>query len=112
MSDPKITSDTILEYMTSLVEQKKSIPREVWLEVAFKLNLLSLDEARLLEKMRQAVALKTLEILKAQEKRNVSAADLETRASDEYRFMREQEAKVDTINQFVMIAKKNSDSAY
>ena len=107
-----ITADNILDWVIKQVESKKSVGRERWLEIAFRLNVLALDEAKLLEQMRQSVAKKTLEILKGQEKRNVAAASLETHASYEYRFMKEQEAKCDTINQFIMIAKKNSDSAF
>ena len=108
----KITSDVILSYMTQLVESKKPISKEIWLGVAFKLNLLGLDEQKLLEQMRQSVARKQLEILQKQEKRNVAAAKLEICATDEYRFMREQEAKCDTITEFIRIAKKNSDTNY
>ena len=47
--------------------------------------------------------------MKTQEKRNVAAADVEIEASEEYRFMRDQEAKLDVVEEFVRIAKKNAD---
>jgi len=109
MEQPKVTSDLILGYLKELVESKKPIPREVWLEVAFKLNLLRTDESQLLNKMRQAVAIKKLAILKSQEKRNVSAAELEVETTDECRFMRDQEEKLYSVDEFVRIAKKNAD---
>lgn len=105
----KISSDTILNSLKELVESKKIIPREVWLECAFKLNLLRIDEAKLYNKMRQAVAQKKLEILKGQDKKNVAAADVEVEASDEYRFARDQEDKLYSLDEFVRIAKKNAD---
>ena len=105
----KVSSDFILGYLKELVEEKKAIPREVWLDCAFKLNLLRLDEGQLYTKMRQAVARKKLDIFKAQEKRNVAAAELEIEATDEYRFMRDQEEKLQVVEEFVRIAKKNAD---
>ena len=105
----KVSSDLILEHLKSLVESKIPIAREAWLDVAFKLNLLKLDETKLFNKMRQEVAKKKLAILRAQDKKNVSAATLELESTDEYRFMRDQEDKIEAIEEFVRIAKKNAD---
>ena len=108
----KITSDFILGRLKELVESKTSIAKEIWLEVAFKLNLLRIDEAQLSNKMRQAVAVKKFEILKKQEKKNVSLMEVEVEAGDEYRFMKDQEDKIYSIDEFIRIAKKNSDVNY
>ena len=105
----KITSDTILTWVKEAVENKKEISRELWLEIAFKLNLLRLDEAILYNKMRQAVAIKKWEILKSQIKRNVAAVNTEIETFDEYRFMKDQEDKIYVIDEFVRVAKKNAD---
>ena len=108
----KITADTVLNWAREQVESKNMPSREVWLDIAFRLNLLQIEEVQLLNKMRQTVAQRKLEVMKSQEKRNVAAAELEIEASDEYCFMKDQEAKVDAITEFVRIAKKNSDVAY
>jgi len=105
----KITSDTILNTLKIMVESKTPISRDLWLEVAFKLNILRLDETGLYNKMTQKVAQKKLDIFKAQEKRNVAAVGLEVEASDEYRYMKDQEEKIYSIDEFIRIAKKNSD---
>lgn len=105
----RVSSDIILEYLKGLVESKKPIPRELWLDAAFKLNLLRLDEGQLYSKMRQTVAQNKLEIFRAQDKRNVAAVELEIEATDEYRFMRDQEEKLEVIEEFVRLAKKNAD---
>ena len=105
----KRTVDTIIERLKEIIESKKSVPREVWLEAAFDLNLLRIDEAQLLNKMKQSVAQKKLEILRGQEKKNVSAAHLELEATDEYRFMKDQEEKIYACEEFVRIAKKSVD---
>lgn len=108
----KVTSDSILESLIRRVEAKEAISKEEWLDIAFKLNLLRIDEAKLYNKMHQAVAKKKLEIKEKQEKVNISAIELEIEAEDSYRMMQDQEDKIYSVDQFVMIAKKNSDAAY
>lgn len=108
----KVTADTVLEWARKQVESKQLPSREIWLDMAFRLNLLNLEEVQSLNRMRQAVAQAKFAILKSQDKRNVSAVELEVECSDEYRLMRDQEAKVDAILEFVRIAKKNSETAY
>lgn len=104
----KITSDTILSFLKDSVESKKMLNPSLWLESAFKLNLLLGDEHYQLENLRQDVAKAKLEVMKNQDKRNVAAAYLEIEATDEYRLMREQEHKVDRIEEFIKLAKKNA----
>lgn len=108
----KITSDTILDWVKGQVENRKLITKDEWLDIAFKLNSLLLVEVELFNKLHNEVAKNKLEILKAQEKRNVAMAEVETEASQEYLDMKNQQAKVDNINQFIMIAKKNSDVGF
>lgn len=111
-TQPKVTADTILGFLKEAVESHKMLNPSLWLESGFKLNLLLGDEHYMLENARQEVAQKKLEILKAQEKKNVAAAKLEIEASDEYRLMKLQEHKVDRIEEFIKLAKKNASSQY
>src|SRR5947209_5300896 len=97
----KVTTDLILGWLQEQVKSKRMIPREVWLDAAFKLNLLLGDEVHEAEMLRQAVAQKKYEILKTQDKKNVAAAKIEVEASDLYRLMHEQEAKVSRIEEFI-----------
>jgi len=108
MDTPKVTADTILGFLKEAVESKRMLNNEIWLDAAFKLNLLLGDEHALLEELRSEVAKKKLEIMKSQEKRNVAAAEMEIQATDEYRFSKLQEHKVDRIEEFIKIAKKNA----
>lgn len=108
----KVNTDTIIGWAKSKVESKEVISREMWLDMAFKLNLLRIDEAQLYNKMRQAVAIKKIDIFKSQEKRNVAAVNLEIETTDEYKFMRDQEDKIYSLDEFIRIAKKNSDVNY
>ena len=106
--DKKVTTDTILSFLKDCVESKRMLDPKIWTDAAFKLNLLLGDEHLTMEDFRMEVAKKKLGILEAQEKKNVSAADLEIEASDEYRLLRLQEHKVARIEEFIKIAKKNA----
>lgn len=108
--EEKTTVDTILDFLRESVEKNRTLNPAVWLDAAFKLNLKLGPEHDLLEDLRVEVAKKKLEIMKAQDKRNVSAADLEIEASDEYKAFRLQEHKVDRVEEFIKIAKKNGSS--
>lgn len=108
----KRTSDSILGKLKEMVESRKPIARELWLEAAFDLVLLRIDEAQLLNKMRQAVAQRKFAILKLQDKRNVAACDAEVEATDEYRYMRDQEDKLYAVDEFIRVAKKSSDTNF
>lgn len=108
--EDKINSDTILNHLKSLVESKQQIPREEWLNASFRLMSLRIDEAQLLNRMRRELAEKKMAIFKAQEKRNVAAAEVEIEASEAYLFMRDQEEKLYSIDELVRIAKKAADN--
>ncbi len=105
----KVSSDIILEWTKKQIEDHKEVPRELWIEIAFKLTFLRIDEAILYNKMKQAVAIKKLEILKNQTKRNVAAVNVEVESLDEYRFMQDQEDKIYSIDECVRVAKKSAD---
>ena len=108
----KVTTDTILNYLKERAQSKESIPSGIWLDAAFKLNLLLEDEEIEMRNLSQTVSKKKLDIMKVQDKRNVSAADLEIQCSDEFRTMCNQEDKVDRIKEFIRIAKKNAEQGY
>ena len=105
----KRTTDTMLADLKKLVEAKIPVARELWLEAAFDLSILRMDEAKLFNKMCQSVAKKKLEILKSQEKKNVALAEVEIESSDEYCFMKDQEDKLYSIDELVRVAKKSAD---
>lgn len=84
--------------------------REYWLDSAYFLAVLRQDEAIKFNELQQKVSEKKLAILKGQEgKKNVSLAEAETRASNEYREMKNQEDKIYSIDEIVRVAKRNSD---
>lgn len=105
-----VNADTIITWLIEQVSAKKVVGKDDWLEIAFKLNVLYLPEIEKLEDMRQKLAQRRFDIMKAQEKRNVAAASLEIETLDEFRNANIQEAKVEQIKEFIRIAKRNTDN--
>ena len=104
----KITASTILDWVQERVANKEPLDSALWLEIAFKLTALLSDETNLLWERRQKVAQKKLGLLTGQDKKNVSYANAEVEATDEYREMRQQESMVKRVEEFVRIAKIQS----
>jgi hypothetical protein len=106
----KISVDTILESMKEKVENKQAqFDADFWLECAMKLNLLLGDEQDKLFEYQQKVANLKIMWLEGQEKKNVSEAKMRVDASEEYKEMRKQEAKIKRCEEFVRVAKKMAD---
>ncbi len=99
-------TDVILNWIKDKVEQKKAdFDVEFWMSVAMKLTILLPDEIGKLYDYQKTVAEMRLDILGKQEKRNVSEVKMIIEASDVYRDMKKQEAKLKVIEEIVRIAK-------
>jgi hypothetical protein len=105
----KVTATLIFNKMQEFVEAKVPVSREAWLEVAFKLDVLRVEEAKLYNRMHQSVAQRKNLIYKQQSKKNVAAVEMAIEASDEYRMMKDQEALIYSIDEMIRVAKKSSD---
>src|SRR3990167_1948879 len=105
MEKELVTVDSILDYLQSAVENKMPIPPAKWLDASAKLNVLLGAEDEEMYRLKQVVAQKRLDIFNGQQKRNVSAAKIEIEASDEYRTMMRQDARIKRIEEFIRIAK-------
>lgn len=105
MSEQKITIEFILSTLQGYIENKDPISPVLWLDSAQKLNVLLGDETDSLFDLQQRVAQIKLSYLVAQEKRNVSEANLRTEASDEYRDMCKKKARIEQIEEFIRLAK-------
>jgi hypothetical protein len=102
----KVTSDTILNWIKEKVEQKKAdFDVEFWMKVAMSLTILLPEEIGKLYDFQKEVAQMRLDILGGQEKRNVSEVKMRVEASDVYRDMKKQEAKISQIEELVRISK-------
>ena len=104
----KITARTITDFLANAFAQKKMVSKEKLLDAAMKLSVLALDEVATLTQMEQGIAKKKVEMLEAQEKRNVSEIELRIEATDEYRLMRNQKAFCAAIEEMIITARHSA----
>lgn len=101
------TADDLLQELKGLAESQKMLNSKLMGDYGFTLEVLLGGEHTVLEELRQDVAKMKLELLKAQDKKNVAAVEIEVEASDEYRMFRLQEHKCERIEEFVKLCKKS-----
>jgi len=87
----KVTADSILGTLKELISSKIEVEKDKWIEAAFYLVVLRMDEAKLRNEMHQKVAQKKVELKKQQDKPNISAIEIEVQSTDEYRKLKNQE---------------------
>ncbi len=102
-----ITTDTILNAMKSWVANKQIQSPSTWLDGALKLNVLIGEEHDKLFELESKVAQRKLEVLEAQNC-PVARANLIIEAEPIYKEYRRQKARIDQINEFIKIAKKQA----
>lgn len=105
-----VTADNILDSIREIIKDGRKIPQDKWLSAAFSLNTLIMDEVEKLENLRVDVNKLTNGIRKHPDCKSLAQAKLEASTSDLYRDMKIQEAKVEQIKQFIMIAKQNASN--
>lgn len=100
-----VTARSIIEYLQQQVESKKQLPKEVWLDAALKLTILSLDEIDKLIDLEKAFGQKKVEELDKQEKHNISEIKLRMEATEEYAAVKKQKAFCSVIEEMIRVAK-------
>lgn len=110
------TADTVIADLKKIVSERKPLNRELWLEAAFYLSLFREDEAQKLNRLNQEVSKLKLSVMDEQQnkdgKKNVAAADVVVSASDKFLEMKNQEARITTIDELIRVSKKNAESSY
>lgn len=105
----KITCDTIINWLQKQVETKQPISPSVWVDSAEKLNILLSDEESKHFELAQKVAQMRVALL--EEGKNVSEVKVRIEATDEYREMNKQKAKINRIIEHIRLAKLQSRMA-
>lgn len=103
-----VTTDTIITWLNEQVTNKFPISPTTFLDAAVKLNLLLADEQEELFNLQQKVSQLKIDYLQDDDKRNVSKAKMMVEASDDFRLMKTQQAKIDRIIEFIRLAKVQS----
>lgn len=104
-----MTSLEIINSLVQKVQNREYISPKEYVDSAFSLNLLALDEQRKLRDLQQAVAREKNKILKEQTKKNVALADSEIEELETYKSMKNQEDLVDRIIEQIRISKLQSN---
>lgn len=95
--------DTLLDWLKNATESKKVIQPSQFVEAGLYMNILIGEEHEKLSLLKQKVAQMKLELLPLHDK--VNKVELIVEASDTYREMKNQEAKLKMIDEHIKIAK-------
>ncbi len=101
-----VTTQTILDWIKDKVENKEQIAPSSWIDASLKLAVLIGDENDNLFRLQQIVARERVVHMEAGE--NVSKAKALVEATDNYRMMHKQKARIEQIWEFIRIAKLRS----
>lgn len=105
-----ITTDTIINWITEQVETKQTIDPNTFFDAAVKLNVLLGDEQEKLFRFQQECAkLKGEYILDG---KSVAMAKVLVEATDSYREMLNQKAKIERVIETIRIAKLSARIRY
>lgn len=102
-NEPQVTTDSILEWLKEQIESKVPISPHTWLDASLKLNLLLQDESSKLYMAEQECAKMRAELV--EKGKTAASAKITIEASNEYRYAREQKAKIDRVVEAIRLAK-------
>lgn len=106
MDDSLVNIDTIINWLTEQVEQKLPIDAHLWIEIGFKINALLQNESEKLFLLEQNVA--QMRKMLIEDGKTVAYAKVMVEATDEYREMKLQKAKIDRALEHVRLSKINA----
>lgn len=102
----KVTIDVILDWLKKSVEEKQVVDAHTWVSAGMKLNILISEEHDKLFNLQQAVA--QLKMLRIESGDSVAKAKIAIEATNEYREMKKQEARIGMIEEAIRLAKVQS----
>ena len=98
-----MTIDTILDELTLWVKEERPIPPEMWVDKGFYLNLLKAPLTQRIHALQRSLAQKRVDLL-LQDKTS-AYANITVDASEERQEMKDLEAKLDMVKEFIRLAK-------
>lgn len=103
MDDKLSSTDSIIDWFKTSVENRDTIAPAYWLEAGLRLNLLREDDDIGLIELKQQVAQKKIVLLEGG--MNATQAKMHVEGSEEYKQMLKQSAKVVRIEEFIRLSK-------
>lgn len=101
----KVSARSIIEFLQKSIEDKKQLDKDVYLDAALKLTILSLDENELLSRMEKELAQKKAEMWKNQEKKNISEIEMLSDSLPETEKIKNQKFFLKTIEEMIRVSK-------
>ncbi len=98
-----VTTDLILSTLRKWVEEKQPIAPTMWIDACLKLNILKGDETKILYDLQQKVAQQKVSWIEGGD--SVAKAKAKIEASDDYKFYKIQEAKIEMVEEQIRISK-------
>jgi len=105
--ETKRTIDTILVKLREIVETKKPITAEEWVDAALFLEILKGDENEKLLQLNMALAKKRLELRRAH--KTATDAEIELKTTQEYENYERQRLRIENIKELVRLGKKQAE---
>ena len=99
----KVTVDAILDWLKKTIIEKKPISPGLWVDSALKLNILRGEEEDKLAQLQQEIARE--KALNIEGGDSVAKAKAKSEATDAYKEMNKQRAKLERITEAIRIAK-------
>lgn len=104
--DELITTDLILNWFKEQIQNKEQVDAHTWVDATQKLNILISDDHDKLFDLQQKVAQMRVALMEQGD--TVSKAKAKVEATDEYKNMCKQKAKIGRIEEAIRIAKIQS----
>ncbi len=101
--DEIVTTDLILEWLETQIKRKQIVDAHTWIDACQKLNILLGIEHDKLFHLQQEVA--KLKVMYLEQDKSVAEARTRVEASDLYKEMLTQKARIDRINEAIRISK-------
>lgn len=99
----RITADSVIEWLSAQVAEKHVVGPHVWMDAAQKLTVLLGDEHDKLFDLQQAVA--QMKVAHMEAGGTAAKAKVKVEATDEYKAMCRQRAKIERIEEMIRVSK-------
>jgi hypothetical protein len=103
MNNELVTTETILTWLQTSVEERQIIGPSMWLDAAAKLTVLLGDEHDKLFDLQQQVA--QMKVQSMEDGDTAARAKIKAEATDVYKAMCSQRARIERIEEMVRVAK-------
>ena len=103
MEDQITTIDSIIAWLTEVIENKRSIAPSAWIEISQKANILLGDESDKLYELQQKIAQAKMDCIESG--KGVSECRIRAEATDNYKEAQKIKAKIERTIEMIRLSK-------